>query len=337
MVSHNNDGIFYEIAIDSAKEGSEVWDLNPYFKARVGDSNAALGVRWYNQGLLAAFNGKQTPIISGNVGSYSIDAKTKELIMAPDAAVVDYTGKPNDMLPGGRAKYVFPEQMFPKEGAFKGFIGYVDESDGKRRVSGVTVWFKVLPGVAQMGRACDYYINDLDIALANAKEKMRQAGIDFKAATDSALQDLRTKYQQEAQANQDASETTRTGLLKLADSVGAIQAQINAGNVVTLIQHNADIKRTSEMIENKLAQMSLVPEAFANADALKAKYPAGKAGIMVAADTGHKWIWANNQWNDAGVYQAASDILKINNHQYTDDTIPNGYTDLNDYRVNANC
>lgn len=305
MVSQNNDGNYYEIGVDTAKEGAEVWDLNPYFKARVGDSNAALGVRWYNQGLLAAFDGKQKPIISGNVGSYSIDAKTKELIMAPDAVPVNYTGKPNDMLPGGRAKYVFPEQMFPKEGAFKGFIGYVDESDGKRRVSGVTVWFKVLPGVAQMGRACDFYINDLDIALANAKEKMRQAGIDFKAATDSALQDLRTKYQQEAQANQDASETTRAGLSKLADSVGAIQAQIDAGNVVTLIQHNADIKRTSEMIENKLAQMSLIPETFENSDAIKNAYPNGKTGIMVAVDTGHKWIYVSGAWKDCGVYQAA--------------------------------
>lgn len=306
MVSHNNDGIFYEIAIDSAKEGSEVWDLNPYFKARVGDSNAALGVRWYNQGLLTTFDGKQTPIISGNVGAYSIDAKTKELIMAPDAAVVNYTGTPNDMLPGGRAKYVFPEQMFPKEGAFKGFIGYVDESDGKRRVSGVTVWFKVLPGVAQMGRACDFYINDLDAALVNAKEKMRQAGIDFKLATDAALQDLRTKYQQEAQANADASTTTRAALLKLADAVGAIQDQIDAGNVVTLARYNRDYGSISESINKKLANISSIPEAYASLSDIESKYPSGKDGLMIAADTGHKYIWDGFSWQDAGVYQSVS-------------------------------
>lgn len=298
MVSHNNDGIFYEIAIDSAKEGSEVWDLNPYFKARVGDSNAALGVRWYNQGLLAAFDGKQKPIISGNVGSYSIDAKTKELIMAPDAPAVNYTGTPNDMLPGGRAKYVFPEQMFPKEGAFKGFIGYVDESDGKRRVSGVTVWFKVLPGVAQMGRACDFYINDLDIALTNAKEKMRQAGIDFKAATDSALQDLRAKYQQEAQANQDASETTRASLLKLADSVGAIQAQIDAGNVITRKEYN-DL---ASKIDNRLSSMTQNIESFPSLDDLKAQYPNGKDGVFVTNDNNHKYQYKNGAWVDEGVW-----------------------------------
>lgn len=304
MVSHNNDGIFYEIAIDSAKEGAEVWDLNPYFKARVGDSNAALGVRWYNQGLLAAFDGKQTPIISGNVGSYSIDAKTKELIMAPDAAIVNYTGTPNDMLPGGRAKYVFPEQMFPKEGAFKGFIGYVDESDGKRRVSGVTVWFKVLPGVAQMGRACDFYINDLDAALVNAKEKMRQQSADFNATLQVALQDLRAKYQQEAQANQDAATSTRKELLKLADAVGMVQAQIDAGNVVTRKDFEARTNALSNEIATRLSQLQNGVQAYDNAAAIQSAHPQGADGIFVAIDTGHQWYWSNGAWQDGGAYQA---------------------------------
>lgn len=332
MVSQNNDGNYYEIAVDTAKEGAEVWSLNDWFKARVGDDGTPLVMRFYTQGQLNSFDGHQKPIIQGNVGAYSFDDQN-QIVMAADAKVVSWTGDPSDMLPGGRARFRFPQQMFPTEGAFYGFVGYVDESNG-RRLTGVNVWFRVLGGVAQMGKACDYYISDLDIALANAKEKMRQASIDFKAATDSALQDLRTKYQQEAQANQDASETTRAGLLKLADSVGAIQAQIDAGNVVTLIQHNADIKRTSEMIENKLAQMSLVPEAFANADAIKEAYPNGKTGIMVAVDTGHKWIWDNGQWNDCGVYQSSSALLKINTKLFTPDTVPNGYKDLNTFPMN---
>lgn len=46
------------------------------------------------------------------------------------------------------------------------------------------------------------------------------------------------------------------------------------------------------------------PEAFENEAALKAKYPNGKSGIMVTVDTGHKWLWANSTWTDAGVYQS---------------------------------
>lgn len=57
-------------------------------------------------------------------------------------------------------------------------------------------------------------------------------------------------------------------------------------------------------IDNKLAQISSVPETFANLSALKNAYPNGRTGIFVTADTGHKYIWANNVWNDAGVYQS---------------------------------
>lgn len=55
---------------------------------------------------------------------------------------------------------------------------------------------------------------------------------------------------------------------------------------------------------NKLSQISSVPETFANLAAIQSKYPNGSNGIMVAADNGHKYIWANSTWTDAGVYQS---------------------------------
>ncbi|WP_302046279.1 hypothetical protein [Leuconostoc lactis] len=58
-------------------------------------------------------------------------------------------------------------------------------------------------------------------------------------------------------------------------------------------------------INSKLAQISAVPEAFANLAALKTKYPTGKAGLFVTADTGHKYIWVNGSWTDAGAYQSS--------------------------------
>ena len=324
MVSQNNDGNYYEIAVDTAKEGAEVWSLNDWFKARVGDEGTPLVMRFYTQGQLNSFDGHQKPIIEGNVGAYSFD-KNKQIVMAADAKVVSWTGDPSDMLPGGRVRYHFPKQMFPTEGAFYGFVGYVDESTG-RRLTGVNVWFRVLGGVAQMGRACDYYINDLDIALANAKEKMRQAGIDFKAATDSALQDLRTKYQQEVQANQDASETTRAGLSKLADSVGAIQAQIDAGNVVTLKAFNdssAELSTRQNNLEyainEKLSQMRTAPRGIASLSSLQSKYPSGDDNLYVTVDTGHWYYWDGSAWSDGGVYQT----------QATDQTVIDKATDAN--------
>ena len=59
----------------------------------------------------------------------------------------------------------------------------------------------------------------------------------------------------------------------------------------------------------KIAQISSVPETFANLSALQATYPNGKTGLFVTADTGHKFIWANGGWSDAGFYQAIGDNL----------------------------
>lgn len=63
-------------------------------------------------------------------------------------------------------------------------------------------------------------------------------------------------------------------------------------------------KADKNELENKLSQMKLYPEAFENADAIKQAYPNGKDGIFVAVDTGHKWIYSNQAWVDAGVYQS---------------------------------
>lgn len=57
-------------------------------------------------------------------------------------------------------------------------------------------------------------------------------------------------------------------------------------------------------INNKLSQISVIPETFANLSALQSTYPNGKTGLFVTADTGHKYIWANGTWTDSGIYQA---------------------------------
>lgn len=56
--------------------------------------------------------------------------------------------------------------------------------------------------------------------------------------------------------------------------------------------------------DNSLSGIVSLPETFANLAAIKAKYPSGKNGLMVAADNGHKYIWDGSSWADAGVYQA---------------------------------
>lgn len=230
-VSHNNDRKYYRIAIDTAKEGDQIFNLTEYFKGRVGDRNYGLQMTWYEQGSLKNVKGLK-PYIDGNVGHYSI-GDDGEIIMAPDASVVSYVGAPSDTDVAGRAVYHFPEQMFPQEGIFYGFIGLIDDSDGDQRLSGVNVWFKVLPGVAYMGKASAYYIGEIDKLIHNSEERIRQLldqgqkDVDAKQAALQAIvddykakmSDLIDRLNAQGQTANSMMETVKAGLSALETKI----------------------------------------------------------------------------------------------------------------------
>lgn len=266
------------------------------YNARVGDQGTPLVIQWTEGTTDTPVNLQRNNLhfyAAGQVGKYleKLDDDTGYK-MSADASSVEYDDKDSvGSQANGLTVAKLPKQFFPQEGIFYGYFGLKD--DQGNTYTSVNVWFRVLGGVPIMGAAIPYFSTRFDELMETCQGRI-----------EDALAQLRQEYQAEVKKNEDMSDETRAALSKLADAVGAIQAQIDAGNVVTLIQHNADIKRTSEMIENKLAQMSLIPEAFENSDAIKKAYPNGKTGIMVAVDTGHKWIWFNSQWNDCGVYQS---------------------------------
>lgn len=75
-------------------------------------------------------------------------------------------------------------------------------------------------------------------------------------------------------------------------------------NAIIAAQSTANGKFDTNQAEAYLKSITALPETFANLSAIKANYPSGKNGLMVAADNGHKYIWANSTWTDAGVYQS---------------------------------
>lgn len=321
-VTHNNNGHSYRIAIDIAKEGSEVWDLTPYFKGRVGDDNFGLQIVWYYQGQLLDVTGK-TPYIKGNVGHYSFDDQ-KNLQLAPDANVVVSHGNPNDCQANGQATYYFPQQMFPTDGVFKGFIGLQDDN---QNLTGVDIWFRVLPGVANMGKACDFYVDILDKTIADFNEKIRQQSIDFDTALQQELQKEQDLIQQKLDAAGNAMDEDTAALNQLATSVGAIQAQIDAGNVITRAQHYADYAKLSNSIDSHLSTLTQSLETVENEAALKAKYPSGSPNLVITADNEHKWLYVNNSWEDLGIYSGASiddqRLESFNHDSYSGNLIDN--------------
>ena len=107
------------------------------------------------------------------------------------------------------------------------------------------------------------------------------------------------KLIQETGGNQSAEVAAARGnheLLQMRED-----AQDNA-----ISQNNALLanKANINYIDNYLSSVTAVPETFASLTAIKDKYPSGKNGLMVAADNGHKYIWTNNAWTDAGIYQS---------------------------------
>ncbi|ADZ07419.1 prophage protein [Lactobacillus amylovorus] len=304
-VTHDNNGRFYRIKMDLAKEGSEIWDLTPYFKGRVGDNRFGLQVVWTYQGRLLDTTGMK-PYIEGNVGNYSFDDK-KDLQLAPDAATVCYTGNPSDCQAGGQATYYFPEQMFPRDGIFKGYIGLLDDRDDSSQphISGVTVWFRVLPGIAQMGHACDVYISDLDKALQNFKVKLDQHDKDYQTQLQQVIDDARNAYENETKNSHDAALAANAELSKLREditkashSIGDVQNQIDADNIVTTNDFKTVTDETKNLINDRLKNISLAPQAFASLDDLKQKYPSGADGLFRVGNEGY--IWENNAWTSTG-------------------------------------
>lgn len=243
-VTHNNGRVIYTIAIDIAKEGTEIWDLTPYFKARVNDSNAQLKVTWYQQGELLNLEGKK-PYIEGNVGDYYVDDQ-KQIQLDGNAQPVTYNGDPIDFGEGGRATYRFPDEMFPKQGIFKGYIGVADD---KGRVSGVTIWFKVLPGLARMGHAKEVYVSEIEDMKLQFAAQQRAAISDAKQKLDDTVQSMNADYQKALDEHNKNFDAEMADIKNKLDEANQLAKGIaNANNTLS-----EAVDANSEAIRNGLA------------------------------------------------------------------------------------
>lgn len=267
------------------------------FNARVGDQGTPLVIQW-TQGTT------DTPVdlqknklhfyATGQVGKYleKLDDGTGYK-MSADASGVEYDDKDSaGTQANGITVAKLPKQFFPQEGIFYGYFGLKDDTGNV--YSSINVWFRVLGGVPIMGAAIPYFSTRFDELMETCQGRI-----------EDVLAQLRQEYQAEVKKNEDLSAETRAALSKLADAVGAVQAQIDAGNVVTRLQHQNDINLVNQKIDDRLNKMALNLETLPNIDAIKAKYPNGTEGVIIAADTMHKWTYYNNNWVDGGPFITA--------------------------------
>ena len=343
-INHNNSGHKYRIAVDIAKEGSHIWDLTPYFKGRVGDNNFGLQVTWYYQGQLMNVVGMK-PYIEGLVGQYSF-GKNGEIDMDPDAVPVRYDGSPDDCEEAGKATFYFPSQMFPKEGIFKGFIGVKDDRDGSKnpQISGVTIWFKVLPGIAQMGHACDAYISDLDKALQNFKVKLDQHDKEYQTQLQQVIDDARTTYGSETKNAHDSLDALKAQIQanrdeqeNLSQRLVGTEQKIAIGDVVTQSEFIDKSNWLVEKANEAVTQFEKSPVPYKSLNDLKKAYPNGSSGAYLSMDNKHIYVWFNSDWQDCGAYPAQGVVdhsSRVNKDINLDHCEP-PYNDADTFPINS--
>lgn len=289
--------------IHKLERGGLLYDMYNQFNARVGDQGTPLVIQWTQGTTDTPISLKKNQLhfyATGQVGKYleKLDDGTGYK-MSADASSVEYEDKDSaGTQVNGITVAKLPKQFFPQEGIFYGYFGLKDASGNT--YTSTNVWFRVLGGVPIMGAAIPYFSTRFDELMETCQGRI-----------EDALAQLRQEYQDEVKKNKDMSDETRAALSKLADAVGAIQAQIDAGNVVTrndfvqsIDKVNGSLDKVSKEIANRLAKMDNGVHAFATAQAIKDKYPTGADGIFVAVDTGHQWYWIDGAWVDAGVYQS---------------------------------
>lgn len=323
----NNDGDPYVLPLDIFKEGYSAYNISNWFKARVGDNGTPFAIRWYSHGRLLNILGMR-PFIEGQVGDYTIDDSdpdNPQINMAEDASHIHIVGDVDDAQEGGVAIYRLISQAFPKSGIFYGKIGFMGtQDDGTLVNTGVDIVFKVLAGHMNMLGARKFYVSELEKAWLDLQDKIKQYNSDYKNATqqqadqfkqdtEKALADLNTKIANEIKRAEDTLSDTQASidnnlaaLKRVAASVGALQAQLDADNLETQAGHYADLENLKADFDKKIGNMAKHPvQAFDSLAQLQAKYPNGTDGDFVTIDTGHIYIysWLTNTWKDCGQYQ----------------------------------
>lgn len=345
------------VTIDLMKKSTQIIDLSNVINPRVGDDDLQLPLHIGYGDNLFDMRGKDVEFLSN-------DPNKKNIYIAGTCN----TNTPGDNLYMGDLTFRFPAGTFKADGTYdpdKTMFRIVDK-ETKKVISSVNVKITVMknniefdfdPDKSSYDSRAETMLNDFkdkgQAMLDEIKDLNNQAKSNVSGDTATTATEAKKQANTNASDISDLKGEVAGARGRFTDMAGREDAQdiaINQKESIANANANyAELKRKnaqqdSEIVqkagklelEGKLAQMNSQPEAFENEEAIKAKYPNGKAGIMVAIDTGHKWIWFNNVWNDCGIYQAAGDT-SYNNDKFiaNNDDLRPPYDDLNSLPINS--
>ena len=315
------------VTIDLMKKSTQIIDLSDVINPRVGDDDLLLPLH-------IVYGDNQTDMRGKDVEFISEDTNKQRIYVGGTCN----TDTPGDNLYMGNLTFRFPAGTFKADGTYdpdKTMFRIVDKATQKV-ISSVNVKITVMKNSIEFDFDPDKtsYDSRLETMLHDFHDKGQTMLDEIKDLNNQAKSNVSgdtatTANQAKQQADANAGDISDlkgevTGARgRFADMAGREDAQdaainqkesvINANaNYAALKQKDAQQdavlaqKAGKFELEDKLAQMSLEPEAFENETALKAKYPNGKPGLMVTVDTGHKWLWVEGTWTDCGAYQVTS-------------------------------
>lgn len=302
-----NNGKPYFFRFDIAKEGGMSARITDYLKTRVNDNGKKVPVKWFDQGMVMNVHG-MSPFIQGGVGHWTPD-ENNELLPGPDVVYRDWQGTPADVTDDGMVYYTLEDQFFCKQGQFKGIFGLRDSNGNV--FSSVNIIFEIQGNDFRIHQTTEYYSSEL--------EKMKTR---FSNDTQQVIKDARNAYNKQTQASHDATveaqatvDNLRETVNKLSTTIGQQQNYIDANNIVT----TKNFTDLSADLMKYVTESFVQPEAYDNLDILKKTYPTGAKGIFVTIDTGHFYVYENNDWKDCGAFQSSGiadgsvHIEKLNN------------------------
>lgn len=315
------------VTIDLMKKSTQIIDLSNVINPRVGDDDLLLPLH-------IIYGDNQTDMRGKDVEFLSNDPNKKNIYIAGTCN----TNTPGDNLYMGDLTFRFPAGTFQADGTYdpdKTMFRIVDK-ETQKVISSVNVKITVMksniefdfdPDNSSYDSRLETMLHDFhdkgQTMLDEIKDLKNQANSNVSGDTATTAKEAKKQADQNAGDISDLKGEVAGARGRFANMAGREDAQdaainqkesiVNANaNYAALKQKDNDQdaviaqKAGKFELEDKLSQMDLQPEGFENEAALKAKYPNGKPGIMVTADTGHKWLWINGAWKDCGVYQSAS-------------------------------
>ena len=283
-----------DITIDIDKQVGNLQNLTNIYNARVGDNKTPLTVLWRKNGMALNLKGLHA-FIAGKVGDGSYNAETDKVDFPVGTPVVKYEDDGSGTLDNGQSgltTLLIPKQMWAKTGLFAGYIGLKDENGSV--FTSKDIFFKVLGNVLDAGVAINYFIDDFSKVIQNSKLKLQKNIDDARNAYES---ETKNAHDAALAANAELSEL-REDITKASHSIGDVQNQIDADDIVTTNEFKKVTDETKNLINDRLKHISSNPETFASLDALKAKYPNGADGLFRVGNEGY--IWENNAWTSTG-------------------------------------